>query len=100
MNDLHYVSGTPDHCTQSFIRTGLACYNVYGTTKTWFEARYWCQEQGGDLAVFDSSVSEEQLMSDQPLWVGLTYRKWQWINGRCLYVSKICRFISDILEHF
>ena len=53
------IAGVPDaNCHQGWENYGSKCYKYVSTTKTWNDARAYCQSLGADLASIHSTTED------------------------------------------
>ncbi|XP_041666073.1 macrophage mannose receptor 1 [Cheilinus undulatus] len=82
------------NCPEGWLRFGSKCFLFKGKKDEiklgWGEARDWCKEQGGDLAVIDTQYENDFVASylkdlELPTWIGLSdtllENQYAWADG-------------------
>ncbi|KAK3585795.1 hypothetical protein CHS0354_010574 [Potamilus streckersoni] len=64
-------------CMDNWLASLPNCFKVNTELVTWFEARFRCQQDGGDLAVISNERDQKLLSSEiqQDVWIGLNDRE-------------------------
>jgi len=74
-------------CVGEDKRVGDKCVSAHGTYKSWFEARWECTQDGGDLLSIEAASVMKSVTSDikcyeTEYWIGGTSEKWEWSTGK------------------
>ena len=99
MNKSHF-SFSESNCESSWFAVEGICFRIYAgnMTRNWFQARTYCLDRGGDLAVVDSESKRQVIASrlddNNSIYPNLAvYRvsigvrplvKWHWLGGRII----------------
>ncbi|KAM8987166.1 CD209 antigen-like protein 2 [Ara ararauna] len=82
-------------CPAGWLQFARTCYFFSNTTKSWWEAKEFCADFNGHLAIISSEQENKflanHIMENRVFWLGLTDSDredhWQWVDGSSLSLT-------------